>query len=176
MVVLYCSEKDIYIYDVQRHREVWGLNSHIRDNMDFQSNYQRKSIFFFFNLPMSMSLGWITYTIAILVMHGAGLNTLQRCWVWLRNHTQGYWVWLQSQTQQPYTLGVIPCYVFGQNLPLGALPCLPRAARRPNRVVDCGLLGTADTWTQWRWVLLNPLELGPKSWGCCLLYQKTQQR
>ncbi|KAH8494910.1 hypothetical protein H0E87_018178 [Populus deltoides] len=53
-----------------------------------------------------------------------------------------------SQTQQPYTLGVIPCYIFGQNLSLGALPCLPRAAGRLNKVVDCELLGTANTMTQ----------------------------
>jgi hypothetical protein len=108
---------------------------------------KENQLFFFFQSSYVNVPRWITYTIAILVMHGAGPNTLQRCWVWLRNHTQGYWVWLQSQTQQPYTLGVIPCYVFGQNLPLGALPCLPRAARRPNKVIDCGLLGTADTWT-----------------------------
>jgi len=53
-----------------------------------------------------------------------------------------------SQTQQPYTLGVIPCYIFGQNLSLGALLCLPRAAGRPNKVVDYGLLGTAKIRTQ----------------------------
>jgi hypothetical protein len=28
-------------------------------------------------------------------------------------------------------------------------------------VFDCGLLDPADTRTQWCWVLLNPLELGP---------------
>jgi hypothetical protein len=47
MVVLYCSEEDIYIYiyiyicDVQRYR---GLNSHVPDNMDSQYAHQRKSI------------------------------------------------------------------------------------------------------------------------------------
>jgi hypothetical protein len=69
-----------------------GLNSHVRDNLDSQFVYRRKSIvlfffFFFYSLAMLMSLGWIAYSVAILVLHGAGPNILQRCWVWLRNHT-----------------------------------------------------------------------------------------
>jgi len=43
------------------------------------------------------------------------------------------------------------------------LPSLPRAAGRPNKVFDCGLLGPADTRISFCWVLLNPLKLGPAS-------------
>jgi hypothetical protein len=47
MVVLYCSEEEIYIYifamcrGIERYR---GLNSHVPNNMDSQSAHQRKSI------------------------------------------------------------------------------------------------------------------------------------
>jgi hypothetical protein len=45
----YIVVKKIYIFTMCRDIERYGgLNSHIRDNMDFQSIYQRKSIVFFF--------------------------------------------------------------------------------------------------------------------------------
>ena len=47
----YTVVKKIYIYIFTMYRDIeryGGLNSHIRDNMDFQSIYQRKSIVLFF--------------------------------------------------------------------------------------------------------------------------------
>jgi len=43
------------------------------------------------------------------------------------------------------------------------LASLPRAAGKPNKVFDCGLLGPADTRISFCWVMLNPLKLGPAS-------------
>ena len=58
----------------------WIPNSSTEGNQLF-------CFFFLYSLAMLMSLGWIAYSVAILVLHGAGPNILQRCWVWLRNHT-----------------------------------------------------------------------------------------
>jgi len=131
--------------DIERYG---GLNSHIRDNMDFQSIYQRKSIvlFFFFNLPMPMSLGWITYTIAILV----------RC----RTQHPPKVLGLAAQPY-PRILGMVaqpdPAAIhlgghtllwFWSKYMAEGFALSSQSTGRPNRVVTCGLLGAAETRTQ----------------------------
>jgi len=131
--------------DIERYGR---LNSHIRDNMDFQSIYQRKSIVLFFFFQSSYAyvprMDYLYYSYFGQVQDptpskgvGFGCTTIPK------NIGYGCTARPSSHTPWGHTLLWFWSKYMAEGFALSS-----QSTGRPNRMVTCGLLGAAETRTQ----------------------------